>query len=115
MAGRASTTGSLGSVRSTRAAQAGSHQFQRPISTMTAGTRSARITVASKMIPAASPIPNCLMSVPGPVESTKNANISTSAALVTSFPVRASPSATASRVFPVSSYVSRMRVNRKTS
>ena len=51
--------------------------------------------VASKMIPAASPIPNCLMSTPGLEESTKNANISTSAALVTSLPVRASPSETA--------------------
>ena len=59
------------------------------------GTSSALITVASKMIPAARPIPNCLMSVPGLVESTKNANISTSAALVTSLPVRASPSAIA--------------------
>ena len=59
------------------------------------GTSSARITVASKMIPAARPIPNCLMSTPGPVESTKNANMSTSAALVTSLPVRARPSAIA--------------------
>ena len=33
------------------------------------GTSSARITVASKMIPAASPIANCLMSGPGLVES----------------------------------------------
>src|SRR5437762_1030801 len=47
---------------------------------MIAGTSSARITVASKMIPAASAIPNCLTSTPGLVESTKNANISTSAA-----------------------------------
>ena len=37
-------------------------------------------------------MPNCLMSGPGPVESEKNANTSTSAALVTSFPVRAIPS-----------------------
>ena len=79
------------------------------------GTSSARITVASKMIPAASPIPNCLMSTPGLVESTKNANISTSAALVTSLPVRASPSATAVFVSRVSSYSSRMRVSMKTS
>ena len=60
-------------------------------SRMIAGTRSALMTVASRMIPAARPMPNCLMSVPGLSESTKKANISTSAALVTSFPVRASP------------------------
>ena len=41
--------------------------------------------VASKMIPAASPMPNCLMSVPGLVDRTKKANIKTSAALVLMF------------------------------
>ena len=80
-----------------------------------AGTRSARITVASKTIPAARPIANCLMSGPGPVDRAKNANISTSAALVTSLPVRASPCATACEVSPVSSYSSRIRVSMKTS
>ena len=55
------------------------------------------------------------MSGPGPVESEKNANMSTSAALVTSFPVRASPSSIARFVSPVSSYASRMRVSMKTS
>jgi hypothetical protein len=79
------------------------------------GTSSARITVASKMIPAARPMPNCLMSVPGLVERTKNANIKTRAALVTSLPVRASPSATDSLVCPVSSYASRIRETMKTS
>ena len=65
--------------------------------------------VASKMIPAARPMPNCLMSVPGLVDNTKNANIRTSAALVTSLPVRASPSSIALSVERVSSYASRMR------
>ena len=68
-----------------------------PSSCISDGTSSARMTVASKMTPAESPMPNCLMSVPGPVESTKNARQSTSAALVTSFPVRAIPSAIAWR------------------
>ena len=36
---------------------------------MAEGTSNARITVASKMIPAERPIANCLMSGPGPVES----------------------------------------------
>jgi hypothetical protein len=79
------------------------------------GTSSARMTVASKMIPAASPMPNCLMSGPGLVDRTKNANMSTSAALVTSFPVRASPSATAWSVSWCSSYSSRIRVSMNTS
>ena len=52
---------------------------------MSAGTSNARMTVASKMIPAARPMPNCLMSTPGPDESTKNANMSTSAALILMF------------------------------
>jgi hypothetical protein len=63
---------------------------------MIAGTSSARIMVASKMIPAASPIPNCLMSTPGPVESTKNANMRTSAALVTSLIITGIPEMVAS-------------------
>jgi hypothetical protein len=62
---------------------------------MIEGTSNARITVASKMIPAASPIPNCLMSVPGLKERMKSANMSTSAALDTSLPVRARLSETA--------------------
>ena len=68
---------------------------------MNDGTSTERISVASIRIPAASPIPNCLMSGPGPVESAKNANTSTSAALVTSLPVRAMPIEIASDVSPV--------------
>jgi hypothetical protein len=44
-----------------------------------------------------------------------NANISTGAALVTSLPVRASPSSTAVAVSWLTSYSSRMRVSTKTS
>ena len=47
------------------------------------------------------------MSTPGLDASTKNANIRTSAALVTSFPVRARPSATALLVSPVAAQQSR--------
>ena len=43
------------------------------------------MTVASKMIPAASPIPNCLMSRPGLEERTRKANMRISAALVLMF------------------------------
>ena len=73
------------------------------------------MTVASKMIPAARPIASGLISYPGLVESTRNANMRTSAALVTSLPVRASPSSIALSVEPVSSYASRIRVSMKTS
>src|SRR6266545_357623 len=111
----ASGTGRDGSTRRIRAMPRGSHQFQRPIRRMIDGTSSARITVASKMIPAASPMPNCLMSRLGPVDIEKKANISTSAALVTSFPVRINPREIAFGVEPVSSYASRIRVSMKTS
>ena len=47
-----------GSTRSSFAGQLGSHQFQRPISEITAGTISARITVASSRMPAPSPVAN---------------------------------------------------------
>ena len=73
------------------------------------------MTVASKMMPAERPMPNCLMSSPGLLESTKNANIRISAALVTSLPVRASPCSIDFGVSWPSSYSSRMRASMKTS
>jgi hypothetical protein len=48
-----------GFTRATRAAQSGSHQFQRPNIFITLGTSKARITVTSMMIAAARPKPNC--------------------------------------------------------
>ena len=87
-------------MKSTRRVQCGSHQFASPSSFISAGTSSARITVASKMIPAARPIANSLISKPGLEERTRNANMRISAALVTSFPVRARPSSIARSVEP---------------
>jgi hypothetical protein len=58
---------------------------------MSAGTRKARITVASRMIPAATPTASDLISNPGVVESVRNANIRIDAPLVTSLPVRPRP------------------------
>src|ERR671923_932642 len=58
--------GSDGSTRKTRAGTLGSHQFQRPISRIIAGTMSARITVASTRIPVASAVGKIFTSVPGP-------------------------------------------------
>src|SRR2546430_3774907 len=58
--------------RSTERVHAGIHQFALPSSRISAGTSKARITVASKMIPAARPIANSLISKPGLEESTRN-------------------------------------------
>ena len=49
-------------IKSTERVQFGIHQFARPSRRISAGTSRARITVASKMIPAASPIANGLIS-----------------------------------------------------
>ena len=98
-----------------RRACRGRTQFQRPNSDTTAGTSSARITVASSRIPAASPVANIFRSVPGPEASETNARNRISAALVTRRPVRPIPRTTAVRVSPDSSYSSRIRVRMNTS
>ena len=56
----------VGRAKSALRSGCGNHQFQPPATHMIDGTSSARMMVASKMIPAASPMPNCLMSTPGP-------------------------------------------------
>ena len=99
---RRRVSGDAGTLRS-RAGQCGSHQFQRPISAITAGTISARITVASRRIPAPRPVANIFRSVPGPEAIETNARKRISAALVTSRPVRPIPSITAVSVEPVRS------------
>ena len=84
-----------------RAGRCGSHQFQRPNSDTTAGTSSARITVASSRMPAARPVASTLTSVSGPDASEMKARKRISAALVTSRPVRPIPRTTAVSVDPV--------------
>ena len=56
--GYAASVATLGA----RLGQLGSHQFASPSSRISAGTSNARITVASRMIPAASPIASGLIS-----------------------------------------------------
>src|SRR3954451_21171231 len=90
-------------MRSTVRVHFGIHQLALPSKRIVAGTSKARTTVASKMIPAASPIASSLISKPGPEERARKAHISTSAELVTSLPVRARPSSPAFDVEPVSS------------
>ena len=76
-------------------AQLGIHQLASPSRRMSAGTSRARMTVASKMIPAASPIASSLISKPGPWRGRGTRTSGSSAALVTSLPVRARPSSIA--------------------
>ena len=97
-----------GRTRSRRAAPGGSHQFQLPNSETTAGTSSARMTVASIRIPAASPVARIFTSVSGPDAIDAKARNRIRAALVTSRPVRARPKTTASSVSPVWSYSSQL-------
>src|SRR5262249_43508902 len=104
-----------GSTRSSFAGVGGSHQFQRPNRDTTAGTSSARMTVASSRIPAARPVARTLTSVFGPDPSETNARNRIRAALVTSRPVRPMPRITDRSVSPVASYSSRMRARMKTS
>jgi hypothetical protein len=107
--------GSEGSTRSSRAGHLGSHQFQRPISAITAGTISARMTVASSRIPAARPVASIFTSVSGPEAIEVNDRNRISAALVTRRPVLPMPCTTAVAVEPVRSYSSRIRLRMKTS
>jgi hypothetical protein len=71
--------------------------------------------VASSRIPAARPVASTFTLVSGPDESERNARNRISAALVTSRPVRPMPRTTASLVWPVASYSSRMRARMNTS
>ena len=102
-------------TRRIRADQRGSHQFQRPISEITAGTISARMIVASMRIPAASADGHHLHVGLRPEAIEMKVRNRISAALVTSRPVRPMPWITAVSVEPVRSYSSRMRERMKTS
>ena len=113
--GGAVTSASRRGTRRTTPAHSGIHQFQLPSSFIRDGRSSARMTVASKMIPPARPIASAFTSYPGLDESTRKANMRIRAALVTSLPVRARPSSIALSVEPVSSYASRMREIMNTS
>jgi hypothetical protein len=104
-----------GATRSSRATPAGSHQFQRPNRLTSAGTSSARTTVASMRMPTPSAVPSTLMSVPGEDASAAKEKNRMSAAEVTRRPVRPRPVTTACAVEPVASYSSRMRARMKTS
>ena len=102
-------------MRRIRASQTGIHQFQRPKSATIAGTMRARTTTASTRMPAPSPVARILMSVSGLLYIERKVSIRIKAALVTSRPVRPTPSITAARADPVLSYASRMRAMMNTS
>jgi hypothetical protein len=61
--------GGEGATRSIVAAQAGSHQFHRPNRDTSAGTSSARTTVASRSIPAPTPVAKIFRKVNGALAS----------------------------------------------
>jgi hypothetical protein len=73
------------------------------------------MTVASRMIPAASPVANTLTVVSGADAIEAKARNRMSAALVTSRPVRPMPRTTAVSVEPLASNSSRMRARMNTS
>src|SRR5437867_7408242 len=70
-----SRAGSRWGMRRRMRVHLGIHQLASPSSRISAGTSKARMTVASKMIPAARPIASGLISKPGLEESTRKANI----------------------------------------
>src|SRR5204862_5330639 len=61
-------------MRSTVPSHFGIHQLALPSKRIVAGTSRARTTVASQMIPAASPIASSLLSKPGPEERARTAH-----------------------------------------
>ena len=97
----------------------GAHQITLPSTRMNAGTSSMRTSVASTKTAAVSPTPNIRMNETCAAINAANAIDINSAAAVTTRPVRATPSATASsasaRVRPESSQYSRIRETRNTS
>ena len=92
----------------------GAHQFQSPSRRMSEGTSSARTIDASMSTAAAVPSPTCLMKMISEVAKAASATVSSSAAAVTSRPVRCRPSATASSLLAPPSRASLMRVIRNT-
>src|SRR5206468_6791329 len=80
-----------GRTRTARASVGGSHQFQRPKSAISAGTRIARTIVASTKIATARPIPNSCRPTTRPATKPENAATITIAAAVTIRPVRSRP------------------------
>ncbi|RIJ76965.1 hypothetical protein D1871_08250 [Nakamurella silvestris] len=93
----------------------GQYQLRSPRSSMTAGTRSIRTTVASTSTAVARPNP--IVFSPRSGKKTNEANTQTmiAAAAVMTLAVRATPSATAVLAFPVRRYSSRTREIRNTS
>src|SRR5581483_4043070 len=98
-----------------RASGRGSHQFHFPSSSIVAGTRTSRTSVASTAIATAFPRPSSLIDGTPVPTNTANTHTMISAALVIVRADAASPSATARSVDPVAAYRSRIRESRNTS
>src|SRR5581483_5087488 len=100
-------------LRGSQSSQRGRYQFQSPSSFISAGSSTARTTVESIRIAAASPKPICLMSSVRSVTKIANTATITTAALVTGPAVRLIPVATASsvRIPESTSSLMRLRMN----
>ena len=92
----------------------GAHQFQRPSSSISDGTSSARTIDASISTAKAVPTPFSLMKMICEVANAPIAMLNSTAAAVTIRPVRSRPTATASRFGRPLSRASLMRDSRNT-
>ena len=113
--GWASSAVSRAILGSQRSSQAGIHQFQRPTSRITAGTRMVLTRVASISTATARPNPISLNGTSRPAAKAANTVTMTSAAEVMVRAVLSRPRATASWLSPVRRYSSRIRLSRNTS
>src|SRR6202012_3381032 len=93
----------------------GSHQFAFPRSSIRAGTRTRRITVAAMSTAAASPIPICFTDTSGVRTEEQNTTIMIAAAAEMIRRVLVSPRDTAAELFPLARYSSRTLDSRNTS
>lgn len=109
------TGAGVGESRIARLTPSGSSQFNRPSSFIVAGTSSARTSVASRKIAAASPTPNSCSPTNRPKPNPENAAIMMIAAAVMIRPVCWRPYATACSFSWVWSHSSRIRESRNTS
>ena len=114
-AGRPSSEVSSAILGSQRSSQAGIHQFHRPTSRITAGTRIVLTRVASIRTATASPNPMSLNGTSRPAAKAANTVTMTRAAEVIVRAVLSRPLATASWLSPVRRYFSRIRLSRNTS
>ena len=110
--GRAASRSPMRSYR--RRSGRGAHQLSGPSSSISEGTSSARMIVASIRTARTAPSPSSLTNTISEVENAPSATANRSAAAVTTRPVRSRPMATASRSLAPASRASLIRESRNT-